>query len=197
MGLHHATLKAAVLVYAALIGTMTETALKDEIAKDEKSFTPEEVEEIYAAVVKSTSDATTTKIEDDKKSELNFNGASLVTQEAPAWVAEVLASNMETHKSNQAVIDSIAQFKELAGGLVKEVTEAAKANVKAESIQITGSGYIESNLPVYNPDADYEVIVPFRDSKDFTKLHSIGDDVTQLGEDRIIHLLSTGNVAEA
>jgi len=51
MALHHATLKAAVALYAILL-TEGKTAdeVKAEIAKDPKEFTPDEVEEIYHAI---------------------------------------------------------------------------------------------------------------------------------------------------
>lgn len=52
MALHHATLKAAVAAYAVLL-TQGKTAeeIKAEIAKDPKEFTPEDVEEIYNAII--------------------------------------------------------------------------------------------------------------------------------------------------
>ena len=52
MALHHATLKAAVALYAILL-TQGKTAdeVKAEIAKDPKEFSPDEVEEIYNAIV--------------------------------------------------------------------------------------------------------------------------------------------------
>ena len=51
MALHHATLKAAVALYAILL-TQGKTAeeVKAEIAKDPKEFSPEEVEEVYHAI---------------------------------------------------------------------------------------------------------------------------------------------------
>jgi len=52
MALHHATLKSAVAAYAVLL-TEGKTAeeIKAEIAKDPKEFNPEDVEEIYNAIV--------------------------------------------------------------------------------------------------------------------------------------------------
>ncbi|WP_131535463.1 hypothetical protein [Pedobacter nototheniae] len=52
MALHHATLKAAVALYAILLTQgKNETEIKAEIAKDPKEFSTEEVEEIYHAIV--------------------------------------------------------------------------------------------------------------------------------------------------
>jgi len=185
--LHHATLKAAVLVYAALIGTMTEESLKAEIAKNEKGFSPQEIDEIYAAVVKS-------------KGELNTeaeNQPATSVVDTPKWVAELLASNLATQQSNQAVVDAISQFKELAGDLVSEVVTATKALGENNSVEVTGKQEMKLQLPEFDEDAIYEVIVPFRDSSDFTKLYKLGEDVSHLGEDRIKHLLLIGNVEEA
>jgi hypothetical protein len=187
MGLHHATLKAAVLVYAALIGTMTEEALKTEIAKDEKGFSPEEVDEIYAAVVKSHGES---KSED--AAELNVKNDVLISAEDPKWVAAILASNEATQVSNQLVIDAVGRLKELAVELVKEVVLGAQV-----SVETTGNSDIKIHLPEYDEDAIYEVVVPFRDSSNFAKVYEKGDDVSDLGEERIKHLLLTGNVAEA
>ncbi|MBB6109717.1 hypothetical protein SAMN05421821_105135 [Mucilaginibacter lappiensis] len=65
MGLHHATIKAAVKAYGPL-HTEGKTAdeVKAEIAKDEKGFTPDEVEEVYAAI---TADPTDDKPESTPK----------------------------------------------------------------------------------------------------------------------------------
>jgi len=192
MGLHHATLKAAVLVYAALIGTMTEEALKATIAKDEKGFTAEEVDEIYAAVLKSKSETGT----QTDTPQFEFKDGILVSGERPAWLDELLASNQAIQDSNQALIDAIAQFKESAGDLVQEVKTAATASAE-NKVEVAGNYELKVKLPEYDDDAVYEVVVPFRDSADFTKLYEAGDDVSHLGEHRIKHLLSTGNVEEA
>jgi hypothetical protein len=186
MGLHHATLKAAVLVYAALIGTMPEEALKAEIAKDEKGFSPEEVDEIYVAVVKARAELKA----DNVATQENQPAAAVV--ETSEWVAELLASNKATQVSNQLVIDAIGQLKELAAELVKEVVLGAQVSVKT-----TDNSDIKIHLPEYDEDAIYEVVVPFRDSSNFAKVYEKGDDVSDLGEERIKHLLLTGNVAEA
>jgi len=193
MGLHHATLKAAVLVYAAFIGTMTEEALKATIAKDEKGFTGEEVDEIYAAVLKVKSE---TETQTTNTPQLEFRDGFLVSGERPAWLDELLASNSALQESNQALIDAIIQFKESAGELVLEVKTAATASVES-NIEVTGKYDLKTNLPEYDEDSVYEVVVPFRDSADFTKLYEAGEDVSHLGEHRIKHLLSTGNVEEA
>lgn len=58
MALHHATLKAAVVLYAALLTQgKTVEEIKAEIAKDPKEFTPEDVEEIYNAIINPKPDA--------------------------------------------------------------------------------------------------------------------------------------------
>jgi len=194
MGLHHATLKAAVLVYAALIGTMTEESLKGEIAKDERGFSPEEIDEIYAAVIKSVAstenDSSITKNED-------VSVTSVVTQDMPEWVAQLLASNLATQRTNQDVIDSIAQFKELAGNLVRDIVEGAKSSMATDDVEISGSSEFKVQFPEYDTDAEYIVAKVFRDTLNFAKVYEVGDDVSDLGEDRIKHLLSTGNVKEA
>jgi hypothetical protein len=187
MGLHHATLKAAVLVYAALIGTMTEESLKAEIAKDEKGFSPEEVDEIYAAVVKAQAELKADNVATQE------NQAAAAVVETPDWVAKLLASNKATQVSNQLVIDAIGQFKELAADLVKQVVSGSQGSV----VETTGSSDIKINIPEYDEDADYEVLVPFRDSLNFAKVYEKGDDVSHLGKERIKHLLITGNIAEA
>lgn len=115
----------------------------------------------------------------------------------PEWLDELLKSNEAVISSNTTVVDSVNRFKEIAGGLVKEVVDSVKLNAEQNILLSHVDSPLKTNSPIFNPDADYEVIVPFRDSKDFTKLHSIGDDVTHLGEDRLTHLLSTGNIAEA
>lgn len=193
MGLHHETLKAAVLVYAALIGTMPEKALKAAIAKDEKGFTPEEVDEIYTASVKSKSE---TETQTSNTHQLDFKDRILVSGDRPAWLDELLASNLAIKESNKALIDAITQFKESAGDLVQEVKTAATASAES-NIEVTGNYDLKIQIPDYNNDAVYEVVVPFRDSADFTKLYEAGEDVSHLGEHRIKHLLSTGNVEEA
>lgn len=194
MGLHHATLKAAVLVYAALIGTMTEEALKATIAKDEKGFTAEEVDEIYTAVLKSVENSEGSGTVTANQGTLG--GFSISSSERPAWLDELVASNQAIQESNQALIDAIAQFKESAGELVLEVKTAATSSTE-NNIEVTGKYDMKVQLPEYDDDAVYEVVVPFRDSADFTKLYEAGEDVSHLGENRIKHLLSTGNVEEA
>jgi len=194
MGLHHATLKAAVLVYAALIGTMPEEALKAEIAKDEKGFNTEEVDEIYAAVLKSKSE---TESQTGSDPQLDFKDGILGSSERPTWLDELLASNLALQESNQALIDAIGRFKESAGDLVSEVVKAAQDSVQNSIAEVSGKQDIKLQLPEYDEDSVYEVVVPFRDSADFTKLYEAGEDVSHLGEHRIKHLLSTGNVEEA
>jgi hypothetical protein len=193
MGLHHATLKAAVLVYAALIGTMTEASLKAEIAKDEKGFTSQEVDEIYTAVLKSVEDSKTEK----SYVKENDNQPASAEADRPEWVDALLKSNAETQASNQLVVDAVNQFKELAGELVKEIVEGAKASVEAAQINVPGPSTFEVQLSGYDKSAEYVVKVPFRDHKDFTKAYKVGEDVSNLGEERIKHLLLTGNVEEA
>jgi hypothetical protein len=50
--LHHATLKAALAAYAILLAEgKNETEIREAISKDEKEFSPEEIEEIYQAII--------------------------------------------------------------------------------------------------------------------------------------------------
>ena len=49
--LHHMALKAAVAKFQPLVGTMTHEALKQEITDDEKGYHPDEIEEIYQAIL--------------------------------------------------------------------------------------------------------------------------------------------------
>jgi len=114
----------------------------------------------------------------------------------PEWLDDLLRSNEAVILSNTTVVDSVNRFKDLAGGLVKEVVDTVKINAE-QNLPVTPVHIsLKTNSPVFNPDAEYEVIVPFRDSEDFNKIHKVGDDVTKLGQERIEHLLITGNVEE-
>lgn len=131
-------------------------------------------------------------------------------QEDPSWLQGLLDSNAAVVKSNDLVIASnealitsndvltevINSFKESANDLVSDIVSSVKV-IKEQEVNISAAApEFKIQLPVFNPDANYEVIVPFRDSKNFSKMHQEGDDVTHLGEERIKHLLTTGNVEE-
>ncbi len=92
MGLHHATLKAAVALYAILLTQgKTEAEIKEAISSDEKEFKASEVEEIYAAI-------------------LEQSKADHPSADQPDWVAKVIASNEAVIISNQAVIEAVEAF---------------------------------------------------------------------------------------
>ena len=116
---------------------------------------------------------------------------TLLEAKDPEWVAELLASNLATQESNQAVIDAIANFRESANELIEKIGEKADPEVKEAAAQVAQS--------VFNADENYVVAEgkSFRDPKDFTKEYTAGDDVSHLDTSVLERLLNQGLIVAA
>lgn len=114
----------------------------------------------------------------------------LLTAETHEWVEQIVASNQAVIGSNDAVINSNAklidafeQFKELSSRKVGNYEQAISAQVE----------------DTFDEFADYEVAPgkSFRDSRDFTKEFTEGDDVMHLDIETLKRLHSQGYIVEA
>lgn len=197
MGLHHLTLKAAVAKYGALNGTMPVEALKAEIAKDEKAFGPDEVDEIYNTIINPYEEEKATLFPADASAQPNseVQPADAVV-ETPEWVAQVLESNHTLLVSNQAVIDSNELIIESNQAVIDALTE-----LKDRASRIVGNYQAEiqkREVPEYDPEMDYHVAdgKEFRAPHDFTTIHREGDNVNHLGAEKLQSLLNQGLVVE-
>lgn len=193
MGLHHATLKAAVGRYGSFKDTLPADALKAEIAKDEKGFTPEEVDEIYEAIVSPDAQA--------GGDEPTAGDQTVSTQAdgsiAPEWAVALQASNEAVIASNVAFTESVGEFKEFANKLVSEITKAGKASGKHESAK-PAKPILTPETVNFDPEADYVVVKgqSFWDRNDHTREYKAGEDVTHLGEEILRSLLARELVEE-
>lgn len=168
------SLKAAVAKYGPLHSDgKTDAEVKAELAKDERAFSAEQIDEIYAAIV-------TPEVEDSKQIE-----GTLQVSENPEWVQTILDSNAAVLASNQAVIAALEDLKSFAD----------ERSSKPDG-PVTTKILIEDE---FDEDADYEVAPgkDFADKSDFTKKYSEGDDVTHLGADRLKELLGKGLIVES
>lgn len=168
------SLKAAVAKYGPLhIDGKAEADVKAALAKDERAFSVEQIDEIYAAIV------TPNLFEggDEPKQEQG--------EQTPKWVQTILDSNQAVLDSNQSVIDALEELKSFAD----------ERSSKPEG-PVTTKILIEDE---FDEDADYEVAPgkDFADKSDFTKKYSEGDDVTHLGADRLKELLGKGLIVES
>lgn len=176
------SLKAAVAKYGPLHSDgKTEADVKAELAKDERAFSVEQIDEIYSAIV-------TPEVEDPK-----YEPATLLEAQTPEWVQTILDSNQALIDSNNLVIASLDAFKEnsadFVGQLVKEFGKS----------ETTTSGELKVEVAIIDEDEDYEVAPgkSFRDPLDFTKEYAEGDDVTHLGVIKLQALLNSGLIVES
>ncbi|RNL50773.1 hypothetical protein [Pedobacter jejuensis] len=193
MKLHLATLKSAVVKYGPLYGTMPETALKAEIAKDEKNFTEEEISEVFEAIKPDDSNpgqSNTTATTSTQSTE----GVLLISEE-PEWVQKVIdsyneakASNNKLLESNEQVLSGIENFRTAANDLIKGISANG---VKSEK------GEVPKAILTFNPEAKYVATGPIKHPHDIEKLIKKGDNVTKLGEAFITDMLARGGVEEA
>lgn len=161
------SLKAAVAKYGPLLESASEAVLIEELKKDERAFTDEQIAEIVAAIKEPAATAPSDE------------------QIAPEWAEQLLASNQAVIESNAAVIESIAEFKHAA-------VEFLKAGDKSER---------PSTPKELDIDEDAEYVVAdgksFRDSKNFSKEYTSGEDVSHLDNEVLKRLLNQGLITEA
>jgi hypothetical protein len=189
MSLHHQTLGAAVKKYGPVhTSGQSEAEVKEAIAADEKDFNSDAVNEIYAAI--------TAEVEQPEPGE------------APEWVERLIASNESVIKSNESLEVLLAEI--IESGPAQERSNQAVVDSNAALVDAFDQfkelssrkvgNYIESAAVVedFDESADYEVATgkSFRDSKDFTKEYTEGDDVTHLGVDVLKRLHAQGLVQE-
>lgn len=105
----------------------------------------------------------------------------------------IIESNNAVIASNDAVIEAIESFKEAAGDvaaqIVKRVQEAASGQVITK----------HRELPTIKPGTKYVVASGkrFQDKDNPDWVYQPGDDVTKIGNDRLVKLISQGIVIEA
>ncbi|RZM22528.1 MAG: hypothetical protein EOO88_29140 [Pedobacter sp.] len=165
------SLKAAVAKYGPLHSDgKTDAEVKAELAKDERGFTAEQIDEIYAAIV-------TPEVEDPKQEQPQGS-------ETPDWVQTLLDSNAAVLESNQQVVEALEDLKSFAD---------------ERSTSQSNSGELKVEVQLIDEDEDYEVAPgkSFRDPLDFTKEYTEGDDVTHLGVIKLQSLLNSGLIVES
>lgn len=115
----------------------------------------------------------------------------LLEAQDPQWVQVILDSNQAVIDSNQAVSDSIESFRESANELIQQIGIA----LPSSEVQYAPSVKVQE----IDEDAAYEVAEgkSFRDSNDFSKEYKSGDDVTDLGAQRLQVLLNQGLIVES
>ena len=176
------SLKAAVAKYGPLhTDGKAEADVKAEMAKDEKGYSPEQIDEIYAAIIVPADlfggDQGAGKGEKPE--------AELLEAQTPEWVQTILDSNQAVLDSNQKVVDALEDLKLFAD----ERSSNAGGEVKTK--------YLAEDQ--FDEDEDYVVAEgkSFRDSNNFSIEYKQGEEVTHLGADRLKVLLSQGLVQEA
>ncbi len=175
------SLKAAVAKYGSLhTDGKAEADVKAELVSDERGFTPEQIDEIYAAIV-ATPDLFEQGGDKGGDQEDLDNEDKMEDQEIPEWAALKL----------------IGIFKPLFDELKEEIVELRKSLAKSAK-EATPNAVFQSSVE-FDPETDYIVAAgkSFRDPKDFTKEYAAGDDVTHLGADKLLALLSNGLIEEA
>jgi len=182
------SLKAAVAKYGPLhIDGKTEADVKAELAKDERAFSTEQIDEIYSAIVAPN------LFEGGDEQSKQVEGQLLEAQ-TPEWVQIVLDSNQALIDSNNLVLASLDAFKENSAEFVSQlVKEFGKPEIT------TNSGELKVSVQLIDEDEDYEVAPgkSFRDPLDFTKEYTEGDDVTHLGVIKLQSLLNAGLIVES
>ncbi|WP_443945598.1 hypothetical protein ACJVDH_00370 [Pedobacter sp. AW1-32] len=173
------SLKAAVAKYGPLHSDgKTEAEVKAELGKDERAFSAEQIDEIYAAIV------TPNLFEGGDEQPKHIEG-TLQESETPEWVQTILDSNQAVLESNQAVIAALEDLKSFADERSSKTDRPVTTKILIED--------------EFDEDADYEVAPgkDFADKSDFTKKYSEGDDVTHLGAERLKELLAKGLIVES
>jgi len=166
------SLKAAVAKYGPLHSDgKTDAEVKAELAKDERAFSAEQINEIYDAILTPA----------DLFGGVDEQPATLLEAPTPEWVQTILDSNAVVIESNQAVLDALESLKEFAS------ERSSNPNQSEKPVQLI------------DEDEEYEVAPgkSFRDPLDFTKEYTEGDDVTHLGVIKLQSLLNSGLIQEA
>jgi hypothetical protein len=172
------SLKAAVAKYGPLhTDGKAEADVKAELAKDERGFTPEQVDEIYAAII-----GPPDLFDGDMDTKSDDLPATLLVAKDPEWVQTILDSNAALIESNQKVIDALEDLKSFA-----------------DERSTSPSQPVEIKVQLVDEDEDYEVAPgkSFRDPIDFAKEYTEGDDVTHLGVIKLQALLNSGLIVES
>ncbi|MCX3266545.1 hypothetical protein [Pedobacter agri] len=180
------SLKAAVAKYGSLHSDgKTDADVKAELAKDERAFSAEQIDEIYAAIV-------TPNLFEGGDETKHIEG-TLQESEIPEWVQTILDSNKALIDSNNLVLSALDAFKENSADFVSQlVKEFAKP-------EADNSGELKSEVHLIDEDEEYEVAPgkSFRDPLDFTKEYTEGDDVTHLGLIKLQSLLNARLIVES
>jgi hypothetical protein len=208
MKMHHATLKAAVLMYGVLLGTMPEQALKDTIKKDPKTFTEEDVNEIYEAILaenapKETAAPAVVEAPQWAKDLLESNqsvidSVKLFKETGSDLIKVLLDSNLAAEKSSLAVIESIKTFKDTANDIVKEIFVKNQETKRLVSEKKTTAEVTKVEDVTLDPEGKYVVgDHSFRDREDYKTIYEPGQDVSHLDDKVLKSLLSRGLIREA
>jgi hypothetical protein len=172
--LHHTQLKAAVLKYGSLLGTMPDDSLKAEIGKDEKLKV--NVDEVFAAITEGRDDDSNS---DDKVNSGNDNHED--DEQPEAFKEESLNRFLDSLTPEQSQILYNALADKLGTDKIDwEHLESLK------SAQETSSSKKD--------DGQHFVVTRFRDISNFDLVYSPGQNVDHLPAKRLAELIEKGLV---
>lgn len=115
--------------------------------------------------------------------------AQLLEAQTPEWVETILTSNDALIASNEKVIEALASLKDFSSSNVGNYKTEMHASYSTEQVF---AQEIDEN-------EKYEVAEgkSFRDANDFSKEYKEGDDVSNLGAERLKSLLNQGLIVQS
>lgn len=206
MSLHKTTLKSAVQKYRGFYDNGDgEAATKAEIAKDSRAFSPEEVDEIYAAILAPAEDEGKEPATNTPPPAAGETGTTSTENTPPAIPNEgnkgtqgnfddelSKSSDEEQEITFEQAFDDLdfEKGKMIFDALVTKFPELLNAQTGSDDQNKTpGTDQLE-----INKGDKFVLTIDIRDAGDFNKIHASGTDVSHFDSSRLENLLSKGYV---
>lgn len=223
MGLHKTTLKSAVQKYSGFFEAGEgEAFTREQIAADERQFTPEEIDEVFAGILEggkgdpspgegsNPNEGSQPPAEGEKLTpgESGPPGGStnppppLAPPEQPNTSNDGDKSGDDEVQEKEFTPEDVADFvksltPEQAEILAKAISEIYGVKVHAEVNNDAVEAKPAEIANDYEPGVKYEAVQDFRDSRKFDLIHSVGADVTHFDPEMINNLLSRGLIKKS